>query len=254
MTRFRTPTIALVVALLAMACAEFGAAAPEKSGPAPVEGLGDRLLGDWGLPPSADPGSSAGRVPLPNVDESRRQLDSPSKAEQAGEDLGKRGTSPLERISNRMHEAHQLIESQTTSGETKRVQEAIVSDLDELIEQLSQQCKNCSGGQCKNPGQQQQQTSQSAPKPGEGKKSATSSTAQAAAQQSQAPGEGGKPADPGELSNDELVKQLWGQLPQHMRQQLLQSSADEFLPKYRRELEEYYRKLSEEERGEPGAR
>jgi len=116
MTRFRTPTIALVVALLVMAYAEFGAAAPEKSGPAPVEGLGDRLLGDWGLPPSADPGSSAGRVPLPNVDESRRQLDSPSKAEQAGEDIGKQGTSPLERISNRMHEAHQLIDSQTTSG------------------------------------------------------------------------------------------------------------------------------------------
>jgi hypothetical protein len=39
-----------------------------------------------------------------------------------------------------------------------------------------------------------------------------------------------------------------------MREQLLQSSADEFLPKYQAELEEYFRKLSEDAGSEPSAR
>jgi hypothetical protein len=32
-----------------------------------------------------------------------------------------------------------------------------------------------------------------------------------------------------------------------LRQQLLQSTADEFLPKYRTELEQYFRRLAEEQ-------
>lgn len=253
MARSLSLSIALVTSVLVMAYAEPAMAAPEKSEAAPLEGLGDRLLGDWALPPAAAPQEPGPGTPLPSVDESRRQLETPLRAGPEGEDIGQQGTAPLERISNRMHEAHRLIAAQTTSGETKQVQEAIVADLDDLIEQLSQQCKNCSGGQSQ-PGQQKQKTAQSTPKPGEGKKPGAASRAQGAAQQSQAPSEGGKAANPAELSDEEIVKQLWGQLPQHMRQQLLQSSADEFLPKYREELEEYFRKLSEEERSEPGAR
>jgi hypothetical protein len=227
--------------------------APEQSPPPAVEDLGDRLLGDWEFP-AATNDSARPKTTTPNVDESRKLLESPKPQEPAGEDIGKQGTSPLERISNRMERAHRLIASQTTDGQTKKVQESIVEDLDQLIEELSKQCKSCSSGQCDKP-PQKQQTADSAPKPGQGKKPGSPTEGQGvAAQQSQAPAGGGKPANPGELSDEELVKQLWGQLPQHMRQQLLQSSADEFLPKYRAELEEYFRKLSEEQGGEPGAR
>ena len=59
----------------------------------------------------------------------------------------------------------------------------------------------------------------------------------------------------GQLANrSELVKDLWGQLPQRMREQLLQSSDDEFLPKYRQELEEYFRALAEEQAKQPADR
>jgi hypothetical protein len=227
-------------------------AAPEKAGPPMAEDLGDRLLGDWALPPSSTPQATPPTTQVPGVDESRKQLEARPDSGSEGEDIGEPGTAPLARISNRMSHAQRLIAAQTTDGETRKVQDAIVADLDALIEELSKQCKKCGGGQCDKPGQQQQ-TAQSAPKPGEGKKSGVGSSAQASAQQSQAPGGGGKAPNLRELSDEELVKRLWGQLPQHMRQQLLQSSADEFLPKYRAELEEYFRKLSEDERGEPKA-
>ena len=44
-----------------------------------------------------------------------------------------------------------------------------------------------------------------------------------------------------------MVKDLWGQLPPHAREQLLQSSSDEFLPQYELEIEKYYRRLAEEQ-------
>jgi len=42
------------------------------------------------------------------------------------------------------------------------------------------------------------------------------------------------------------VKQVWGHLPEHMRQPLMQSADDQFLPKYQVPLEAYFRRLSEE--------
>ncbi len=227
-------------------------AAPEKTSGG--ENLGDDLLGDWALPAPVSPRQVGPTGPVPGVDQARQQLAPATPKAPAGEDIGEQGTSPLERISNRMHEAHRLIASQNNDGSTKKVQEAIVSDLDQLIDELSKQCKNCSNGQCDKPPQEQQQTSNSTPKPSQGKQPASTSQAQTAAQQSQPPAGGGKPSSPGEASDEELVKRLWGQLPSHMREQLLQSSADEFLPKYQSELEEYFRKLSEDAGSEPAAR
>jgi hypothetical protein len=242
-------TVTLVAAILLIISSYRVSAAPQRSVPAPAEDLGDRLLGDLALPPVPAPQEQPPSRLVPGVDESRDQL-RPAPASEGGEGIGKAGESPLARISDRMSKAGRLIAAQVTDGETRKVQDEIVNDLDALIEELSKQCKNCSSGQCENPGQQQQ-TSQSKPKPGEGKKPGSPNQAQNAAQQSQVPTGGGKPSNPGELSDQELLKQLWGQLPQHMRQQLLQSSADEFLPKYRADLEEYFRKLSEDERSAP---
>ena len=44
-----------------------------------------------------------------------------------------------------------------------------------------------------------------------------------------------------------MVKDLWGHLPERSREQMLQSFSDEFLPKYELEIEQYYRRLSEEQ-------
>ena len=44
------------------------------------------------------------------------------------------------------------------------------------------------------------------------------------------------------------MKHLWGHLPEREREQMMQSFSDEFLPKYELEIEQYYQRLSEEEK------
>ena len=46
---------------------------------------------------------------------------------------------------------------------------------------------------------------------------------------------------------NEVVKELWGHLPERSREQLLQSFSEEFLPKYEREIQQYYKRLSDEQ-------
>ena len=53
---------------------------------------------------------------------------------------------------------------------------------------------------------------------------------------------------------NELVKELWGHLPERSREQMMQSFSEEFLPKYEREIQQYYRRLSEEQRPIGGTR
>ena len=53
-----------------------------------------------------------------------------------------------------------------------------------------------------------------------------------------------KSVDKGDL--EATVKDLWGHLPERSREQMMQSFSEEFLPKYELEIEQYYRRLSEE--------
>ncbi len=48
----------------------------------------------------------------------------------------------------------------------------------------------------------------------------------------------------------ELIKGLWGELPAHQREQMLQLPIEEFLPKYELLIEKYFRRLSEGKRVE----
>ncbi|MFV2068611.1 MAG: hypothetical protein ACC645_16700, partial [Pirellulales bacterium] len=57
------------------------------------------------------------------------------------------------------------------------------------------------------------------------------------------PGPGTSPR--GEGNAAPWVKEVWGHLPERMRQQLIQSASDQFLPKYQIPLESYFRRLSE---------
>jgi hypothetical protein len=56
-------------------------------------------------------------------------------------------------------------------------------------------------------------------------------------------------ASPGALADRAaigvLVKDLWGNLPERQREELLQPLSEEFLPKYEAEIEEYFRVLAE---------
>lgn len=167
-------------------------------------------------------------------------------SDQQGEDLGPPSAqSPLADIEAAMRNAQQLIAQVDSVDRGAEVQKKVVADLDALIAQLAKQCAACQGqcnGQCENPGSRRSQVAGS--KPG----SASAGRGTSAAQDSTARLDSGtaEAVDMGEMQD--LLKDIWGQLPARVREQLLQAPTDEFLPKYQLEIEKYFRRLAEEGR------
>jgi hypothetical protein len=49
---------------------------------------------------------------------------------------------------------------------------------------------------------------------------------------------------------DDLLKSVWGSLPERLRDQVQQSSGERFLPGFERQIEDYFRALSQRQRQE----
>jgi len=220
------------------------AATGEKTPSSGVESLGGRLLDDLD-PDSAQPETP----PRPSKNApATKEIEDSLKASTPLLGFGA-GANPvsqsLARVQNSMQQAQSLLKQPVGNAGTAQlatpVQHEILSDLDKLIADLSKQCQSCNGqcpgGQCNKP-----------PKPGQnpkpGKPSAAGRTA-ARDSTDRLDGSTAKPVDKGEVN--EIVKALWGHLPERSREQMLQSFSDEFLPKYELEIEQYYRRLSEEQ-------
>ena len=60
---------------------------------------------------------------------------------------------------------------------------------------------------------------------------------------------------PGFANNErrvnDLLRRMWGHLPDKVRDQMQASLSEQFLPKYERLIEEYYKRLAEERPGGP---
>jgi len=142
-------------------------------------------------------------------------------------------TNPLAIVSERMREVQRRIAGRDTSEATQTVQKQIESDLAKLIAQAKQQCAACN-------------------KAGSG-------------QGQQAGNTGGNPtpAPPRDSTNriepgtkesvetadvKDVLRRFWGHLPDKIREQMQSSLSEEFLPKYERVIEDYYRRLAEEPR------
>ncbi len=58
-----------------------------------------------------------------------------------------------------------------------------------------------------------------------------------------------RPVDPSQLQSEErerLMRNVWGNLPEHVRQRLLNASDEKYLPRYETRIRDYFRSLSEE--------
>lgn len=227
--------------------AQAAASAPAVGG---TESLGGQLLDDLtpnirqqpATPPRDEPknAEAAPRNPQPQVQ--------PPRFDDLGEDIGQpTGPLSLARIGQNMQQAVALLGEPAAIGRAGQVQQQVVSQLDKLIAELSKQCQGCRKG-----GQSPQPSQRSQPKPG--KSGSTAGRGKAAARDSndRLDRANAQPVDKGDI--DELVKQLWGHLPERSREQMLQSFSDEFLPKYELEIEQYYRRLSEEQEESPAGR
>lgn len=240
------------------AAAEPQAAPPAAKQPPPPASLDDELLKDLetdlgdDLPatPPARPRRSGGATdqkpgqpsadPLSITDEllDEDALDN-ALLRELRSDFEPDDNDPLAKIGRAMREAEQLV-GQAKSGEpTQQLQNKIVDDLDRLLEAARQR-------------QQQSKSSQSQ----------QSSSRQSASKQSQ-PGNAGGASDqpardgsdslrdrtaarpsPDEMKN--LLRDLWGHLPEHERQMVINSTIERFLPKYELLIEAYFKRLAEE--------
>jgi hypothetical protein len=164
-----------------------------------------------------------------------------------GEDLGQPGEDqdPFNRIARRMKQVESRIAHDQAGADTQQKQKQIMADLSSLIEKLNQQCQ-CQGGECK-PGDKPQDSERS--KPGKGSKAGGSKSASNPARESSDKLRNDPATKPN--ANAEAIRQnmkdAWGNLPQRLREQMMQTSVDEFLPKYELMIEQYFKRLAEEE-------
>ena len=232
-------TFSVCLLLLTTAAAQLPSTTASENPSAGSESLGNQLLDD--LAPLA-PAKSPEKIPL--------QQSQP--ADDLGEDIGQpSGQLPLVRARQGMQQAEMLLNpplAATNSQALKQanaVQQQVVKHLDELIAELSKQCQACrQGGQ-----QSQSSQSQASQQQQAGQSSATAARGTTAAQDSTTRlGQStGQPTANEKTDIDSLMKALWGHLPERNREQMLQSFSHEFLPKYELEIEDYYRRLSEEQ-------
>ncbi|MCE9553137.1 MAG: hypothetical protein K8T91_07135 [Planctomycetes bacterium] len=215
---------------------------------------------------TSDGAKSSNRSAKPSTDEELlKELDSqddPSvgpKQEKAAADLGQ-NADPLTRIGAKMRQAVTLIDREKLSDKTTLLQDEIVKDIDELIKQ---QKKKMQQQQSSSQSKKEQQSSRSQVKP-QGKQAQQQ-------KQGQQPGGGGEQEskqaakesedrarkdqqkavklDP--AAQDELLKRVWGLLPEKDREQMRQGAGDEFLPEYESLIIRYFRSLAEEEGSRP---
>ncbi|MEX2309277.1 MAG: hypothetical protein WD738_16875 [Pirellulales bacterium] len=166
-----------------------------------------------------------------------------------GEDIGQpSGPLSLTRVRQSMQHAEALLAHQQSAGRTDTLQQAaatqqeVVDQLDKLIAELSKQCQ---GGQCEPSDQPPKPNQRSQSKPGKSGSSAGRGQTAARDSTTRLDGASADPVDKADINA--LVKDLWGHLPERSREQMLQSFSEEFLPQYELEIEQYYRRLSEEQ-------
>jgi len=172
--------------------------------------------------------------------------------EQLKRELGaaaeKESDNPMLQIARQMREAQQRIGKADSGAGTQQLQRQIVDDLDRLIQQARKKACQCKPGACQSQPSTRTQTGPQQPKPGSppGKspnnKPATTSSPRP-------PGKKTTQKPDAAAETRAAMERLWYLLPQHAREQMLQSPGEEFTPKYELQIEEYFRRLSEEKRG-----
>ena len=146
-----------------------------------------------------------------------------------------------------MRKAGELIGERKSADETQQLQVKIVEQLDALIKQIRRQQKQQqAASKRKSPGSARQTPKQ----PGKKPSAAPGKTANKPSRDSTDRLGKSDPRKVDMAAMTKLMEDLWGDLPARARQEMLQGSGDEFLPKYELKIERYFRRLSEQRRDE----
>lgn len=166
------------------------------------------------------------------------------KGLEEGEDISLDGRpaaeNPIARLNERMREVQRRIARAQADEKTQRLEREISDELAKLIEQVERQARKSGQASSSASGSSRSQAKQ----PGEGAKPAEQSSDNPARDSSDQMRKQ-KTAKVDNPEYQDLLKDVWGRLPPHLRQQMEQSANEEFLPKYETEISEYFRALNQ---------
>jgi hypothetical protein len=204
------------------------------------------------------PSESAAREKPDNARPADKPADNPELDEELMRELGEVGEEGVDeadrlvRLAHTMREVEERLSRSKSDNQTRELQSKIVADLDQMIQEaLKRARRSQSQSQSSSSDQQKSQRSKvSQPgQPQQGKQGqehqdqqpASDSTERLAADQVARP-------DPREVRD--VIKHLWGHLPAREREMMLNASIEQFLPKYELLIEQYFRRLAEEQHEE----
>jgi hypothetical protein len=144
--------------------------------------------------------------------------------------------NPLVRIGGHMWSVERRLRAGDTSTETQGAQSKIIDELDELIAALAAQ-------------QPRDQGRRQAPASKQGQPSSAKVGSDAARDSTNRLGQADSAQQQTAIAR-RVLAEVWGHLPERYRRQMQNAGEVEFLPEYRKLIEDYYRRLAED-RGNP---
>jgi hypothetical protein len=135
------------------------------------------------------------------------------------------------------------------SPETQKEEEQVISQIAKLMEQAQQQKKKSSSRNSKAASKPMPKPGDMPPMPGQGGMGDPDATSKKPAEDSTERVGAAKSDATAIVPREVLVKKAWGHLPPRLREQLINTPLDRFLPEYEQLIEDYFRRLAEE-RGE----
>lgn len=153
---------------------------------------------------------------------------------------------PLARVAQAMREVEGRLSRSKSDGQTRELQTKIVADLDAMIQEALKRAQRSQSQSASNSGKQgsqrskvnQPQQQQQGAQGQHEQRPSPDSTERLGRDQVVRP-------DPGAVRD--AMKHLWGHLPERDREMMLNASIEQFLPKYELLIEQYFRRLAEEQ-------
>ncbi|WP_254510631.1 hypothetical protein [Anatilimnocola floriformis] len=209
--------------------------------------LDEQLLDDLKPPPAkvkpVSPPKPADKPASKLDEELRRDL---GGRDLGGEDLGqeKKEEHPLLKLGREMREVQERIAAKDTAEGTQQKQKEIAAELAKLIEQA----------QKKPQGSKQQGNQNNKPSNGSTQSGANSGDNQPQSQPGQ---QSTQRLEQGEQTQaqmnevKEAMRRIWGHLPEKEREEMIGALGEQFLPKYERLIEAFYKRLAERPAARP---
>lgn len=203
------------------------------------DSLNSRVGDDYDRELLGDPAKPDGKGSAVEDVQKKLQKELGSAAQQEG-----KPKDPLLQVAEAMSEVPPRLNLRDSGAVTQHLQRQIVSDLEKLIEKARKSGSNSgkkssgrkpTGNGSKKPAQNPGQASENPP---------------AAAQESN-PQIRRKPedirAEEAAKAREQMIETFRAELQQHNRQQMLELPSEYFLPEYELEIEDYFRRLSEDQ-------